>query len=670
MSQSRLHRSPSRRAVYRQACVMRKASVLAMLMVLAVSWASAQVVPDQYIVVLNDNPDSPAVTAQALTAQYNVQLGHVYEYALNGFSFRGSAAAAQALAQDPLVAFVEADLEAHAFHYGDPPPYESIQHLTTGVERIDADLNATANIDGIDDRVDVDVAIIDTGIDIDHPDLPRVYAGRHFYTKSWGRPSLQGSFEDDNYDDDYGHGTHVAGTIAALDNGMGVVGVAPGARLWAVKVLNAGGNGTFSDVIKGIDFVTANAGEIDVANMSLGGIGKLDSLRMAIQNSVNAGIVYVVAAGNIGMIGNNGMDVYGNDGIFDTSDDVIPAAYPEVATISAMADTDGQSGGLGPVSRFGTVDDTFPGFNFSDSVVAGNPVISPGAAIDLAGPGVDIWSTWKDDNYALGSGTSLAAPHVAGAAALEVAANGRALNAAGVAEIRQVLIDAAEPQSAWGPANTFDWDANPEGLVNVGASGAPNDRPVLSITSPANGSTFDSGTTIFFEGTASDTEDGDLTASLVWTSDLDGQIGAGASFSTTLSDGNHTITASATDSGAKTGSASVSITVGDPPAGAQTVSVSSVSYATNGGRNGDKNLLITVALVDDLGAAVANASVSIDLYRDEGLISSRTATTGAGGTATFTLKNARSGCYTTSVTDVLAAGLTWDDLMSVNQFCK
>ena len=84
---------------------------------------------------------------------------------------------------------------------------------------------------------------------------------------------------------------------------------------------------------------------------------------------------------------------------------------------------------------------------------------------------------------------------------------------------------------------------------------------------------------------------------------------------------------------------------------------------------GPAPLVITV-LVDDLGAAVANASVSIDLYRDEGFIASETATTGAGGTATFTLMNASSGCYTTSVTDVLAAGLTWDDLTPVNQFCK
>mgnify|MGYP002528834249 CR=1 FL=1 len=83
----------------------------------------------------------------------------------------------------------------------------------------------------MDTRVDVDVAIIDTGIDVDHADLPAVVGGRRFYTISTGKPSKRGSFEDDNYNDDAGHGTHVAGTMAVLDNSIGVVGVAPGARL-------------------------------------------------------------------------------------------------------------------------------------------------------------------------------------------------------------------------------------------------------------------------------------------------------------------------------------------------------------------------------------------------------------------------------------------------------
>jgi len=373
--------------------------------------------------------------------------------------------------------------------------------------------------------------------------------------------------------------------------------------------------------------------------------------------------------------GNSSKDVYGNDGVFGTSDDFIPAAYPEVATISAMGDTDGQSGGLGPKTSYGTADDTFASFtNFSNSVVAGNPVTSPGAAIDLAGPGVDITSTWKDGMYATISGTSMASPHVAGSAALEIATNGRATDAAGVAAIRQALIDAEGAQSAWGPADTNDPDANSEGLVNV-ASGPPppsNDSPTASITSPNGDDTFASGALISFAGTASDTEDGDLTDNLTWTSDIDGPIDTGGSFSTTLSDGNHTITASVTDLGGKTGSDSISITVGTPLTEASTVSVASVDYATEGGKKSDKHLLITVALVDDLGYAVAGASVSIDLFRDGSLVGRGTGTTGSTGTVTFTLKNAKLGCYTTTVTGVTADGLTWDrdGTTADTGFCK
>jgi len=198
-----------------------------------------------------------------------------------------------------------------------------------------------------------------------------------------------------------------------------------------------------------------------------------------------------------------------------------------------------------------------------------------------------------------------------------------------------------------------------------------NDVPTVSITSPADGSTFDSGATILFEGTASDTEDGDLTASLVWTSDIDGQIGTGGSFSTTLTDDTHTITASVTDSGGKTGSASIGITVGSPPADATTVSVSSIDYATEGGKNADKHLLITVALVDDLENPVSGASVSINLFRDGSHVGSGTGgITGTDGKVTWSLKNAKSGCYTTTVTDVTGEGLTWDSATPANEFCK
>ncbi|MBI1930785.1 S8 family serine peptidase [Candidatus Poribacteria bacterium] len=401
--------------------------------------AIAQVIPGRYIVVFKGDVATPGAVATSLARAHGLNITHTYSSALRGFAADVPAGMLAALQQDPRVAFIEPDLVATAFN----------QPLPTGINRIDADLNCKANINGIDDRVDVDIAIIDTGIDLAHPDLNVVF-NRSFIT---GIPTG---------DDDHGHGTHVAGTAAALDNTIGVVGVAPGAKLWALKVLNSSGFGSFANVIAAIDFVTQNASQIEVVNMSLGGTSQLNSLRTAIQNSVNAGVVYVVAAGN------SRQDVYGPDGVFPSNDDTIPAAYPEVATISAMGDTDGQAGGLGSNTSYGTADDTFASFtNFSRSVVAGNPVNSSGAAIDLAAPGVDILSTWKNGGYNTISGTSMASPHVAGAVALYIAANGRATNAAGVYAIRQALINAAQPQTAWRPSNPNDPDANPEGLANA-----------------------------------------------------------------------------------------------------------------------------------------------------------------------------------------------------------
>lgn len=597
----------------------------------AVQLRPTGVVPGQYIVVFRDDVAFPRGLTRALARQHGFALRHSYSFALKGFAARMSSRVAAALADDPDVAYVEPDLYAHTV----------AQTLPTGIDRIDADLNVTASIDGFDNRVDVDIAIIDTGIDLAHPDL-NVFRAVDC-TKGPNCPR-GGDGNDGN-----GHGTHVAGIAAALDNGIGVVGVAPGARLWAVKVLSDSGSGFFSDVIQGIDYVTANAGEIEVANMSLGGQGRLTSLRTAIQNSVAAGVVYVVSAGN------SASDVYGPDGVFDSGDDFIPASYPEVAAISALGDSDGTAGGFGANTSYGP-DDTLATFsNFSRGVVAENPVTSSGAAIDLAAPGVDITSTWKDGGYATISGTSMASPHVAGAAALEAAANGRAFNAAGVADIRQALINTTESQSAWGPTNTADSDGKPEGLLSI-ASGPPNDAPTVTISSPADGFTFDSGATILFEGTASDTEDGDLTASLAWTSSIDGPIGAGGGVSANLSDGVHTISATVMDSGGKSGNGAIGITVGTPPA-VPTVGVASIDYTTSGGRGGTKNLRITISL----GEPIEGASISIALANTTtGGSWTGTGTTGSDGSIAFTLKNAPSGCYETAVTNVVSDGFEWD----------
>jgi subtilisin len=334
-----------------------------------------------YIVVLKDNAASGKV-AKEHSSRHDAQVNHVYRAALKGYSARMSANAAARIQQDSRVLYVQRDGVVQA----------TAQTTPTGINRSNADASPTASIDGVDNRVDVDVAVIDTGVDLDHADLNVYTAGAR--NCSTGRSA----------DDGNGHGTHVAGTIGALDDTNGVVGMAPGARIWPVRVLNNRGSGSWSDVICGIDYVTANADKIEIANMSLGGGGtddgncgdtNGDAMHRAICNSVAAGVTYVVAAGN------------------DASDakNFTPAAYDEVITVSALADFNGLPGGGAPSTCRNDVDDTFADFS------------NYGADVDIIAPGVCINSTWKGGGYNTISGTSMASPHVAGGAALYKANN-------------------------------------------------------------------------------------------------------------------------------------------------------------------------------------------------------------------------------------------------------
>ncbi len=279
-------------------------------------------------------------------------------------------------------------------------------------------------MDNVDELLNVDIAIIDTGVQKTHPDL-RVVNQVNFSSEFW-------------IDDRNGHGTHVAGTAAALDNGVGVVGVAPGARIWSVKVLDRNGSGYLSDVIEGIDYVTQNASAIEVANMSLGCDCQTAAMDEAIRRSVAAGIVYVAAAGNSAK----------NAATFS------PANHPDVIAVSAIADFNGLPGGGAASTRRSDVDDTFA--NFSNF----------GEIVDIAAPGVCITSTWKGSSYSTISGTSMASPHVAGAVALYLLGRPKPANAADVAAVKAALIADAFPQS--GPNGfTGDPDSFPEPVLNA-----------------------------------------------------------------------------------------------------------------------------------------------------------------------------------------------------------
>jgi len=381
--------------------------------------AAGDIVPGGYIVVLEDGA-RPGAVARLHSRLLDVRVQHVYRHAMKGYSAAMPAITAAAVERLPGVEWVEPVRVVRA----------AAQTLPTGIDRVDGDLSPRARIDGKDERVDVDVAVLDTGVDLDHPDL-NVFAGG---ARNCTFLSLGGA------NDDHGHGTHVAGTVGALDNGSGVVGVAPGARIWPVKVLNLLGTGNTADVVCGIDYVTSKAGEIEVVNMSLGGSGRddgncgnsnNDAQHRAICRSVAAGITYVVAAGN------DSRDAAG----------YAPASYDEVITVSALADFNGKPGGGASSTCRTDEDDTFATFsNF-------------GPDVDLIAPGVCILSSRTGGGTTTMSGTSMASPHVAGAAALYLAGAPGTSPAA----VRAALIAAAS--SDWNAVD--DRDATKEPLLHV-----------------------------------------------------------------------------------------------------------------------------------------------------------------------------------------------------------
>lgn len=323
-------------------------------------------IPNQYIVVLKNKFPTTSSEVASEARRSGAAVLNVYEHVLQGFSIKvPNERVLEAIQRNPNVAYIEQDMRVQAF----------AQLLPRGVNRVDGDLSSTVSGNGAG-SVNTDIAVIDTGIQISHPDL-NVYRQITFVSGT-------SSANDDN-----GHGTHVAGIAAAKDNSIGVVGVAPGARLWAVKVLDRSGSGSISNIIKGIEYVTNNAGLIDIANLSLGCQCASSSLNTAISNSVKAGITYVVAAGNSGK----------NAASFS------PANHPSVIAVSAIVDSDGKCGHSGTFTSHGG-DDRFASFS------------NYGSVVDMAAPGVSIYSTYKGGTYATLSGTSMAAPHVAGAAGL------------------------------------------------------------------------------------------------------------------------------------------------------------------------------------------------------------------------------------------------------------
>ncbi len=325
--------------------------------------ATAQ--PDDVVEVNVGYTQDSGRRATVSTANRTVQ-----EHRFDAATIRVQKRKLRELQQRSDVRYVEENGQMHALAQSTP----------WGVDRV----NATDAHDGGTTGTGADIAILDTGIDSDHPDLQaNLGAGKAFATCS-------GTCNED-WDDDAGHGTHCAGTADAVDNSEGVVGVSTDATLHAVKVLSGSGSGSYSDIAAGIEYV-ADQGW-DVASLSLGG-SQSSVVTDAVQYAYNRGVLLVAAAGNSG----------------PCSDCVsYPAAEPECIAVSATNNSDGLA-------------------SFS----------STGSEVEIAAPGANINSTYVGGGYNTLSGTSMACPHVAGAGGL--------LMSEGYAntEARQQLTDTAE----------------------------------------------------------------------------------------------------------------------------------------------------------------------------------------------------------------------------------
>lgn len=310
-------------------------------------------------------------------------------------------AALNLLAKNPNVLLVEPDVEIHAIGYQDE------LNNVWGVEHIESDYAFLHNptITG----AQVKVAVIDSGIDIDHPDLAATYAGGYDFVNN-----------DNNPDDDNGHGTHCAGTIAGVADGQGVVGVAPGVQLYALKVLDRNGSGSFSDVIAALEWCIDNG--IHVTSNSYGSDGDPGFIvEQAFIDAYEAGILNVAAAGNSGDSSGTGNNVG------------YPARYNSVIAVAAVNKSNSR-----------------PSFS------------STGPAVEVSAPGTQIYSTLPNNDYGSYSGTSMACPHTAGMAALLIQAGLDASLSIDNRGVRQLLADSCIDLGDSGRDSLYGY-----GLINV-----------------------------------------------------------------------------------------------------------------------------------------------------------------------------------------------------------
>ncbi|QLD89342.1 S8 family serine peptidase [Natronomonas salina] len=479
---------------------------------LLVGGASGKGRPPRRIVGTASSRGSREARRQASNVRRTLRFGDIGQAVAGRFSDK----AAEQLRRRDDVRYVERDATVEALG----------QRLPWGVDRVDADVLHEHGETGSG----ADVAIIDTGIDADHPDLQANLGAGVSYV------DCQGSDCDRAWSDDNDHGTHCAGVAAAVDDSEGVVGVATQATLHAVKVLDENGSGYLSDVAAGIEH-TADQGW-DVGNLSLGASSGSRTLRDACRYAADEGVLLVAAAGNSGPC----TDCVGYPAVYDT--------------VVAVGSTD--------------ADDALSSFS------------ATGPELELAAPGEGVESTVRG-GYASYSGTSMACPHVSGAAA-QLMAGGYTNR-----EARQRLHDTAEDVG-------LDATEQGYGLLDADAavldgSGDDDSAPSVSWANPSGGSTVSG--TVAVRIDAADAEDADDSLEVSY------RVDSGAARSTaydatsgtytaewdttTVDDGDHALEATATDAAGNTDSASIAVTVDNAGAAPSVDALSLSEVETDGG---------------------------------------------------------------------------------------
>jgi subtilisin len=552
--------------------------IILLLMALAISSAAftASAQPPDKIKVLIAFSHLPGPAEQALVHQAGGDIKYTYDL-VPAIAASVPEQAINGLQNNPHVTVIEPDLEVEAI--------DSELDNTWGVKHIGA---GSVHADG-NRGAGVKVAVLDTGIDTDHPDLN--------YDPSCSQSFVAG----ESLEDGHSHGTHTAGTVAALDNDTGVVGVAPEVTLCIYKVLNNSGGGYYSDIIAAVQQAVVDG--VQVTNNSYGSSGDPGLIvKQAFDNAYAAGVLHAGAAGNNGNLEGTGENC------------IYPARWDSVIATAATMQDDNRA-------------------SFSSTC----------PEVELAAPGYQINSTVPGGGYGLMSGTSMASPHLAGTAALVIASG-----TTGPDQIRLQLQETADDLGVVGRDTWYGF-----GLVDayeaVGTTNPINEPPIAAFTTTCSDLSCN------FDGSASSDPDGSI-VSYIWNFG-DGNTGSGVTTSHTFATaGSYFVTLTVTDNNDATDADTQSVTVNEAP----TITMHVGNLDGTALNKGNWRAQVTITIHDANHQPVANATVNGTW--SGGSSGSSSCTTSANGTCTVTSGNMRKKDTSTifTVSSVSHASLTYD----------